>query len=49
MPYISEINRELLNDHIENLAIKIMELSQKSEYGAPSYSLNILEYNSVIV
>ena len=44
MPYISEINRELLNDHIENLAIKIMELSQKSEYGAPSYSLNNAEF-----
>ena len=40
MPYISETNRGLLDDHIEDLALKIMELSQKSEYGASSYSLN---------
>jgi len=40
MPYIRETNRDILNDHIENLATKIMELSQKSEYGESSYSLN---------
>lgn len=43
MPYIRETNRDILNDHIENLATKIMELSQKSEYGESSYSLNNAE------